>query len=99
MEPGNFVVVNLNSPGERFAGRLIAITTAGVTVRGLDVGAFQDWMDAISSKEDAGIHPTTVFFPSHRVDKIMLDEDSDAIPSLSTQFLERTGTVIDELLR
>jgi hypothetical protein len=98
MQPDSIVVVSLQSPRERFFGRLIAISSAGVTVRGIDLNAFDDWMDHINRREESGVQPTTIFFPSHRVEKIILDESIGAIPSLSDTFLTKVGAAVGEHL-
>ncbi len=98
MKPDSIVVVNLQSPTERFFGRLIDILASGVTVRGIDLNAFDDWMNHINHREESGVQPTTIFFPLHRVEKIILDEGIGALPSLSDTFLTRVGdSVADHL--
>src|SRR5678816_2934938 len=74
MKTNSIVVVNLQSPKERFFGRLIEISTSGVTVRGIDLNSFYDWINHVNSHEESGVQPTTIFFPLHRVEKIILDE-------------------------
>jgi hypothetical protein len=94
----SIVIVNLQSPRERFFGRLLEIAPPGVTVRGIDINAFEDWMDHITHREESGVQPTTVFFPSYRIEKIILDEGIGAIPSLSDTFLTKVGTTVQEHL-
>jgi hypothetical protein len=94
----SFVIVNLHSPSERFVGRLIEIGQPGVTLRGLDLAGFEDWMNDIVKEEQAGVCPSTIFFPLHRIDKILLDEDMGGVPSLSNTFLTRIGASINEFL-
>ena len=98
MKPNSIVVVSLQSPKERFFGRLIDILGSGVTVRGIDLNAFDDWMNHINHHEESGVQPTTIFFPLHRVEKIILDEGIGAIPSLSDTFLTRVGTSVEDHL-
>ena len=98
MQLNSFVVVNLHSPKERFVGRLIEIGAPGVTLRGLDLMSFDDWMHDVSNEEESGVRPTTIFFPLHRVEKIMLDENVGGIPSLANTFLTKIGTSIDDYL-
>ena len=98
MKTNSIVVVNLQSPKERFFGRLIEISTAGVTVRGIDLNSFYDWIDHVNSHEESGVQPTTIFFPLHRVEKIILDEGIGAIPSLSDTFLTKVGISVEEQL-
>ncbi len=98
MKPNSFVIINLQTPSERFVGRLIEIGTAGVTLRGLDLGAFEDWMNDITQREESGVRPTTIFFPLHRVEKIMLDENLGGIPSLGNTFLTKVGSSVEKFL-
>jgi hypothetical protein len=98
MKANSIVILNLLSPKERFFGRLIDLTTAGATVRGIDLNAFEDWMINVRDKEETGVRPTTIFFPLHRVEKILLDEGIGVIPSLADTFLTKVGTTVaDEL--
>jgi hypothetical protein len=92
------VVVSLQAPRERFFGRLIEITASGVTVRGVDLNALDDWMTHVIHREESGVQPTTIFFPLHRVEKIILDEAIGAIPSLSDTFLTKVGTSVEDHL-
>jgi hypothetical protein len=95
MKLDSIVIVNLQSPKERFFGRLLEVTTPGVTVRGIDINAFEDWMDHITHREESGVQPTTMFFPLHRIEKIILDEGIGAIPSLSDTFLKKVGSTVN----
>jgi hypothetical protein len=94
MSPGSIVILNLQAPGERFFGRLIEIGPAGVTVRGVDLNAFEDWIDSVIRREETGVQPTTIFFPLHRVEKLILDEGIGASPSLAQTFLGRVGSSV-----
>ena len=98
MKLDSIVIVNLQSPKERFFGRLLEITPPGVTVRGIDINAFEDWMDHITHHEESGVQPTTIFFPLHRIEKIILDEGIGVIPSLSDTFLTKVGTTVQDNL-
>ena len=98
MQPNSLVIVSLHSPRERFFGRLKEIGGPGVTLRGLDLRSFDDWMNDVSNDEESGVQPSTIFFPLHRVEKIMLDEDMGGIPSLANTFLTKTGASIDDYL-
>ena len=98
MDQHSFVIVNLGNPPERFVGRLIEIDVAGVTLRGLDLNAFDDWMNDIATEEESGVRPTTIFFPLHRIEKMMLDEDIGGIPSLANTFLTKVGASVEDYL-
>ncbi len=99
MRVNSIVIVNLQSPTERFFGRLIEISSSGVTIRGIDLNAFGDWMEQITRGEESGVQPTTIFFPLHRVQKIILDEGIGAIPSLAATFQTKVGTAVEDHLR
>ena len=98
MKLNSIVIVSLHSPRERFFGRLLDIATHGITVRGIDLNAFEDWMDHITHREESGVQPTTVFYPIHRIEKIILDEGIGAIPSLSDTFLTKIGAAVSDYL-
>jgi hypothetical protein len=98
MKLNSIVIVNLQGPRERFFGRLLDIATAGVTVRGIDLNAFEDWMNHITYREESGVQPTTIFFPLHRIEKIIMDEGIGAIPSLADTFLTKVGSAVEEHL-
>jgi len=98
MTPGSIVIVNLRHPLERLMGRLIEINPSGVTIRGLDLGAFEDWMRDIAGGEERGIGPTSLFLPMHRIEKVMLDEDLGSVPSLANTFLRTVGVPIHDHL-
>jgi len=98
MKLNSIVIVNLQLPRERFFGRLLDIATYGITVRGIDLNAFADWMDHITHREESGVQPTTVFFPIHRIEKIIMDEGIGALPSFSDTFLTKVGAAVEDYL-
>jgi hypothetical protein len=98
MKLDSIVIVNLQGPKERFFGRLLEIGTAGITVRGIDLNAFEDWMNHITYREESGVQPTTIFFPLHRIEKIIMDEGIGAIPSFADTFLTKVGSAVEEHL-
>jgi hypothetical protein len=98
MKIHSIVIANLASPRQRFLGKLLDVTPAGITVRGIDLEAFEDWINQIATQEESGVQATTTFFPLHRVEKMILDERLGEIPSLSNAFLTKVGTPIGEYL-
>jgi hypothetical protein len=98
MKLNSIVIVNLQGPKERFFGRLLDIAPAGATVRGIDLNAFEDWMNHITYREESGVQPTTIFFPLHRIEKIIMDEGIGAIPSFADTFLTKVGSAVEDHL-
>jgi hypothetical protein len=99
MENGNIIILNLQDPREKIIGKLLAISPSGITLRGVDVNSFNDWMKQFIHKQTATvIFPTTVFFPMHRVVSCYLDENMGDVPSFSSQFKGRTKREITKVL-
>ncbi|MDQ1707424.1 MAG: hypothetical protein QOJ88_635 [Pyrinomonadaceae bacterium] len=95
--PGAAVVIVLHSPREKCWGVLDQISQAGVFLRGLDLNAFDDWLSAVVHGEPfPGFGD--LFFPLWRVERIVRDEDSAGVPSLSEQVERRTGRVLADFL-
>ena len=86
-----YVVVYLHSPRERWWGLLRAVTPAGATLRGLSLESFEPWARSVARREDAGIAPTTVFFPMSRIERIDQDESTLSVASHADRFREWTG--------
>ena len=93
-ESSSLVVVNLVNPKEKFFGLLTALTPAGVTVRGINLDAYEDWIRQIAHREEANLDVTTIFFPLFRVERIYLDEVSGSIKSYAQRFNEVTGMAV-----
>jgi hypothetical protein len=94
---GSPVVVYLHSPREKLWGVLRELNPAGLFVRGIDLNAFDDWLQMIVRGErNMGL--THVFLPMWRVERVALDESVDEIPSLAARFHARVGLTIDEYL-
>ena len=91
MRVGEFVVVHLVSPREKFWGLLEAKDSSGVTVRGLSLEAFEDWLREISREGASSVSPATVFFPIHRVERVFVDETSGDLVSCADRFRRLTG--------
>ncbi len=94
---GSPVVVYLHSPREKVWGILRELNAAGAFVRGIDLNAFEDWVQMVVRRE-RNIGLTHVFLPMWRVERIALDETIDDIPSLAAQFFSRVGLTVSEYL-
>ena len=98
MEIDNIVIVSLTSPKEKMWGQILLLETQGVTVRGIDLESFDDFIRQVIKQEETAVGLNTVFFPMHRVERIMVDEPSGSIPSLSQRFHAKIGLTIQEYL-
>lgn len=98
MKIDSIVVIGLTAPAQLFFGRLMELTPSGITVRGVDLDAFEDWINNVATAEESGVKPATTFFPLHRVEKMVVDEGNGAVPSLSQEFLTRVGSPVEEYL-
>jgi hypothetical protein len=93
-EPSSLVIVNLVNPKEKFFGMLTALSAAGVTVRGINLDAFEDWIRQIAHGEEEDLDVATMFFPLFRVERIYLDEGAGAMKSYGQRFHDVTGMAI-----
>ncbi len=98
MEINAIVILSLNSPKEKVWGQLLLLDAAGVTVRGLDIASFDDFIRQIVSAEEATVGMTTTFYPMQRVERIAKDEPSGSLPSLADRFRAKVGLTIQEYL-
>ena len=91
------VLVILHSPREKVWGQLLDLNPAGVTIHGLDLNAFDEWLKQWGSEEESGL--ATVFYPLHRVERMELDEPVGDIPSLEQRFQQRTHLTLADYLK
>jgi hypothetical protein len=98
VQPSSMVIIVLHSPREKCWGLLDEITPAGVFLRGLDLNAFDSWLQAVAHAEPF-IGFGDLFFPMWRVERISKDEGAGEMLSLAEQAERRTGRPIQELIR
>jgi hypothetical protein len=91
LAPGTPVVLYLQGPKEKFWGVLIQIGVAGLVVRGLDLQVFDDWMRQEARAEERLIGPTTVYYPTHRLERMERDETVGPLLSYADRFAEQVG--------
>ena len=91
MELQSIVIVSLHSPKEKIWGELLNLNTAGVTVRGIDLNSFDDFVHQVLTPEGERIGLPTLFFPMTRIERIALDEPRGGIPSLAEVFAQKVG--------
>lgn len=89
-DSGDIVIAVLHSPREKLLGVLDSIEAAGVTMRSIDLGYFDDWCSSIVAGE-AHLEMNDNFYPMWRIERLSRDESSDDLPSMADQFEARTG--------
>jgi hypothetical protein len=97
-EPASLVIVNLITPKEKFFGLLRALSSAGVTMRAINLDSFDDWIRQIARDEEPDLDLITMFVPLSRVERIFLDEPSGSIKSYSQRFEDVVGRPVTEYL-
>jgi len=76
----------------------VEISNAGVTMRGIDLGSFDDFVIQVLHPEGDRIGLPTLFFPMVRVERIALDEARGSIPSMAAMFEKKVGRSIADYL-
>ena len=98
MQPHSIVVISLHSPKEKLWGELVDISNAGVTLRGIDLSSFDDFVSQILHPDGDRIGLPTLFFPMLRIERIALDEARGSIPSLAEVFAKKVGRSLPDYL-
>ena len=98
MDIHSIVIVSLHTPREKIWGELIALNSAGITMRGIDLNSFNDFVTQILHPEGDRVGLPTLFFPMQRVERVSLDEPSGSIPSLGDVFEQKTGRSLKDYL-
>ena len=93
---GAVVLVTLNAPREKFWGVILELAPAGLSLRGLDLNSFEDFVRLV--KDGEPVTPAAVFFPMHRVERVEIDGRNGEIPSLCERFRSKTGRDFLEVL-
>jgi hypothetical protein len=91
LEPHSIVVISLHTPKERLWGELAGITSAGVTVRAVDVESFDEFVRQARDPDGEWLGLPTLFFPMTRVERVALDERRGSVPSLADLFAQKVG--------
>ena len=91
MELHSIVIVSLHSPKEKLWGELLDINAAGITLRGIDLNSFDDFITQVLHPEGERVGLPTLFFPMGRLERIALDEPTGSIPSLTEVFERKVG--------
>ena len=98
-EPSALVILNLVNPKEKFFGVLTSISPAGITLRGINLDSFEDWLRQLARREERNLDLITMFVPLFRVERIFLDEPSGSIKSYAQRFEDVVGMTIPQHLQ
>jgi hypothetical protein len=94
-DTGDSVIIVLRDPREKLLGVLDEINAAGITMRGIDLSYYDDWVQSIV-KDEPYLPMNDYFLPMWRVERVMRDESSGEVGSMAEQFEKRTGKRLDE---
>jgi len=87
----SLVILNLVNPKEKFWGVLESLSAVGVTLRGINLDSFSDWIRQLARDEEQHIDLVTMFVPLFRVERIFLDEPVGSVKSYAQHFEESVG--------
>jgi hypothetical protein len=97
-EPSALVIINLVNPKEKFWGMLASLSPAGVTLRGINLDSFNDWVRCLARDEEQDLGMVRMFVPLFRVERIFLDEPVGGVPSYAQHFERVVGKPLEEYL-
>lgn len=92
---GEAVIAVLHTPREKLFGILDEISSAGVSLRAIELSYFDDWVRSIAEGEQY-LPMSDYFVPMWRVERVTRDEGSEGAPSLAELFEKRTGRNLGE---
>ena len=92
IEPGEAVILVLHTPREKLFGILDEVSSAGVYIRAVELGYFDDWCHSIAEGETY-LPMSDYFVPMWRLERMTRDDGS---PSMAEQFEQRTGRLLSE---
>ena len=98
LQPNSIILLSLHTPKEKLWGQLVSMHSAGVTVRGIDLNSFDDFIRQVLDPEGERIGLPTLFFPMQRVERIALDEPRGSFLSLAERFEQKVGRSLKDYL-
>jgi len=98
LQPNSIILLSLHSPKEKIWGQLVSLHAAGVTVRGIDLNSFDDFIRQVLDPDGERVGLSTLFFPMQRVERIALDEPTGSIPSMAERFEQKVGRSLADYL-
>ena len=98
VQAGSIVIAHLINPSEKLWGALHSLDATGVTLRGINVESFEDWIAQINRDEPPALGLATMFTPLFRVERIFLDEQVGEVESYCQRFERRVGLSVKTYL-
>ena len=98
MQLNSIIIVSLHTPREKVWGELLDVSTAGITMRGIDLNSFDDFIRQVLHPDGDRVGLATLFFPMQRIERIALDEPTGSIPSMADLFERRVGRSLKDYL-
>jgi len=98
-DPGSILIAHLVNPTEKLWGVLHSLDSTGVTLRGINVESFEDWIAQVNRDEPQALGLATMFVPLFRVERIFLDEQVGQVDSYCQRFERRVGLKLQDYLR
>ena len=91
LQEGSPVLIYLKDPSEKLWGVLHNKDVSGITASAIDLSSFDNWISQLERGDEDVVGPAMLFFPMHRVERILLDEGSGGLESLADRFKRRLG--------
>ena len=88
---GQLVVLVAVNPRERLWGRLVGLEAAGVAVRGMELGNWDENLALLRQGQMEHVSVGTRFVPMHRVESLYADEQVAGAPSMGDLFRRGSG--------
>ena len=98
IDAGSVVLLHLGSPTEKYWGLLEELSAIGVTLRGLHVASFEDWVAQATKEGEGALGLATMFVPLLRVERIFLDQQVGEVESYQQRFERRVGVPLGAYL-
>ena len=96
IDTGEPIIIVLQNPREKLWGVLREINQSGVFVHGINLNAFEDFVQAVANEQPFyGLNEQ--FFPMWRVERVSKDDPDGDIPSMKNQFELRTKLKLSDI--
>ncbi|MGH9435586.1 MAG: hypothetical protein ACRD06_06270 [Terriglobia bacterium] len=98
MEPGTIVIATLTNPHEKIWGALRELKAEGITVQGIRVDSFDDFVRQAQHPGELQVPVSTTFYPMHRVVSVEWDKTDADLASFADHFRQKVGVTMEEYL-